>query len=253
MNLRPAAFLLSLMLSLVSVRANPDFPPFSHSEYEPAGLGPREPELQVDFPGGAASRSLATGSAVIAVLVDADGKAIDFQTMGYTDKAFATILLERAHALSYKPARLKGTAIPACYNLGYHFASQNVSMTAMDAARERFNNSSSTLTYSPVGESKLDHPLEFTHYALPRVPANYPVTDAKAAKVVVSFYVDEQGEVHVPNVESAPSPALVFGAIKAVRRWAFKPPTVAGKPVLVYTGREVDFMPRTPVEPSAEK
>ena len=223
----------------------PGFPPFARDEFSPAGLGPREPELQIDYPGGATTRSIAKGSAVVSVLVDADGKALDFLVMGYTDKAFGSALLARAEHLTYQAAKLKGTPVPARFNLGYSFESQRVAMTPMEASLQKGDGLHAPgLAYSAVVEGKLDRPLDFLKVALPPLPADFKPVDDKPVKVYVTFYIDEEGRVRVPTVESAASAKLIPGAIAAVREWAFKPPTAGGKPALVFTGRPVRFIPR---------
>ena len=74
------------------------------------------------------------------------------------------------------------------------------------------------------------------------IPEGY-VPDAGApVKVVASFYVDEAGRVRLPSIESAPSPALIPNAIRAVEHWQFKPPTMGGQPVLVFTTWAVKFV-----------
>ncbi len=75
------------------------------------------------------------------------------------------------------------------------------------------------------------------------IPPDYAARDGKAPRVLVSFYVDEHGHVRLPNVESAPSPALIADAIEAIQRWEFKPPTREGKAVLVSAFRVVTFRP----------
>jgi outer membrane biosynthesis protein TonB len=113
----------------------------------------------------------------------------------------------------------------------------------LDAARLRNDKQRGTaLAYSAVTASKLDHGLEFTNAVLPLLPANYPAADGRPVKVFVTFYVDEQGKVRVPNVESAAAPQLIPGAIHAVLQWSFKPPVMNGKPVLVFAGRSVGFV-----------
>jgi TonB family protein len=77
---------------------------------------------------------------------------------------------------------------------------------------------------------------------IPTIPAGHP-DSAKPPKVLVSFYVDEQGRVRLPNVESSATPELVLRALEAVQYWAFKPGTIKGETVLVYTYRSLTFRP----------
>ena len=47
--------------------------------------------------------------------------------------------------------------------------------------------------------------------------------------------------MRLPNVESAESPLLIPNVIKAIKYWQFRPPTVKGRPVLVYSARALPF------------
>jgi TonB family protein len=68
--------------------------------------------------------------------------------------------------------------------------------------------------------------------------------------VLVAFYVDEQGNVRLPNVESEASPAVVSQVMKAVLAWKFSPPMIKGKAVLAYANRTLTFTKKTSVSPS---
>jgi hypothetical protein len=247
-----STFAVGLLLHAATNAVAADaFPPLSPRDYKPSALGPREPELRIDFPGAATARGIPKGSAVVAVLVDADGKPAEFQLIGYTDKAFGAALLEHARSRTYQPAKFKGTAVPGRFDLGYRFESPNAALNPMEASRQRFNQAGGTLEYTAVPESKLDHPLEFANVALPRLPAGYDPHGRPRVAVSVTFYVDESGQVRVPTIQSADSATLFAPAIAAVRQWSFKPPTLGGKPVLVFAGRAVVFLPREAAAESA--
>lgn len=219
------------------------FPPISKKEYQPPTLGPHEPELQVDYPGAATAKSITKGNAMVDVLVGADGKFIDALDVGYSNKAFGNALREKAKTLDYAPAKFRGVAIPARLVMSYQFESHSgISKNAMDEAAQKFN-SDSAITMA-VAEDKLDAPLEYTDLALPRLPVGYKTKGDEKVRVFVTFFVDEEGKVRVPNVESAAAPELVAGAIRAIQLWTFKPGLVKGKPVVAYAGRAVPFIPR---------
>jgi outer membrane biosynthesis protein TonB len=223
----------------------PGFPPFASDEYQPARLSPKEPEVVIDYPGGAITRGIAQGTAVVSVLVDAEGNPIDFVVISCTDLSFGTKLLDQAKVLKYQAAKLKGVAVPARYDLGYEFKNFSTAVNPMDAARQKMEKTAGTkLAYKPVAEKELDHPLEITSAALPQLPEGMTATDNNPVKVFVTFYVDEYGHVRSPNVESAASPQLIPGAISAISQWSFKPPQVKGKPALVFVGRAIRFVPR---------
>ncbi len=230
----------------------PGFPPFPAGHYQPAGLGPKVAKLYITTPGSAANRGIMNGSAVVSVSIDAEGKATDYLVIGYTDQVFGPALLDEAKTLTYQPAKLNGVPVPARYDLGYVFAPNltRVEVNVQDAARLRSDKNHPTpLAYSAAAEKNLDHPLELTNAALPRLPDGFQSADKKEIKVFITFYIDEKGRVRAPNVESAASPELIPRAIEAMLLWSFKPPLVNGQPALVFTGRSLRFVPRdTPAE-----
>ena len=249
--LAAAGFLL--LATNIAVGANPPgFPPFAKGEFTPADLGPKEPDLLIDFPGAAANRGIAKGSAVVNVLVDSDGKATDYLVIGCTDLSFGRKLLDQAKGISFQAAKFKGVAVPSRYRLGYTFNSKSAAINPMEAARNRMEETTGVkLVYSAVAEKDIDGNLEFLNVALPELPEGYPVTGKDPIKVFVTFYIDEDGHARVPNVESAAAPELIPGAIAAVRQWSFKPVKAKGKPALVFTGRPVRFMPHVAAVPPA--
>lgn len=223
----------------------PGFPPFAADDYQSARLSPKEPEVVIDYPGGAVTRGIAQGTAVVSVLVDAEGNATDFLVISCTDLSFGAKLLDQAKVLKYQAAKLKGVAIPARYDLAYEFKSFTTAVNPMDAARHKGEKAAGIkMVYKPVAEKELDHPLEITNAALPQLPEGMSATETNPVKVFVTFYVDEYGHVRTPNVESAVSPQLIPGAISAISQWSFKPPQVKGKPALVFVGRAIRFVPR---------
>ena len=87
----PIAFVAASSLLLPGLTAGvnpPGFPAFPAGEYKPADLGPKEPEVVVEFPGSADTHGVANGTARVSILVDAEGKGVDFLVTGCTGKAF---------------------------------------------------------------------------------------------------------------------------------------------------------------------
>lgn len=247
------AGLVCLLAASMHAGVNPTgFPPFPKKQYQPAGLGPKETDLLIEFPGGAVTRGVAKGNAVVSVMVDASGQPTDFLVVSCTDPSFGTALLEQAKTCVFQAAKFKGVAVPARFNLAYTFESKNMSMSAIDAARHRMDDSmGGKQAFSAAAEKDLDHPLEFTNVGLPRLPEGFPAPGSDPVKVFVTFYIDEQGRVREPNVESAVAPELIPGAVAAVLTWSFKPPTVKGKPALIFCGRAIPFVPRQSARASA--
>jgi len=233
----------SVVFAVVAVWAKPPegFPPLE--QMTPAALGPHEPELDLPFPGPALTRSIPRGTARVAVLVDADGKPVDFLVTAASDPSFGDALLVDLKRRSFQAEKLNGVAVPGRADIAYSFEAPSSGMVATDAAANlsRLGREAAGLSAQP--EDKLDRDLEFTAASLPLLPPQFAAL-AKSGKVraYVTFFVDPQGHVRIPQVESTPAPELVADAIRVVQKWTFKAPTIKGKPALVYAGRPVRFL-----------
>src|SRR5258708_27693422 len=97
--------------------------------------------------------------------------------------------------------------------------------------------------YQPVTEDALGNRLEYARQAVPHFPAGYTPAGGKADWVVVSLYIDEEGHVRIPSVDSASSPLLVRNALLAVPQLQFQPPTLTGEPALVDAALPLEFLP----------
>lgn len=234
---------LGLTLALAAPVRGADAPHFKEGEFHPPGPGPREPQLHVDYPDGARARGVAHGSAKASVLVDADGKPLDIFVTSETDPAFGRQLAVRLETLTYQPATLQGVPVPARCAFTYLFeASGSTGMTALEATDTRITLGQPKVTRAAVAEAKLDHRLEILEGVVPTQPKGF-AAPAGPVKVFVTFFVDETGQVRVPNVESASSPQLLAPVIAALSTWKFKPPTVGGKPAFVFVGRTLPVAP----------
>lgn len=256
--------LLAGLTGLPAANLPPGFRSLDEKEFSAAGLDPQAPELKIEFPAAARNRGLAEGWARLSVAVDAGGNAVDFILVGYSDPAFGRSLLEWVKPLKFQAAKYRGKAVPGTFEIGYQFQSGldggvgqsfrfgacssdsgevmvasavNVDLFTQKATREK-------PAYDAVQEKHLDQPLEFVDVALPKIPRGYTPPSDKPVKVFVSFYIDEQGKVRAPRVESEATPEMIASALKAVSLWSFKPPLAQGKPALVLTARSVGFLPR---------
>lgn len=208
-----------------------------------AGLGPREPSLKVEYPNSARSRGISQGRAEASVLVDADGKALDFLVTSETDPAFGRALVEELQRLTFQPALSQGVPVPGRCAFSYEFTTQQtVDMNVLDASANRTSLTRPQPVHAAVAEAKLDHPLEILEGTVPSLPKDSPSAGGPV-KVSVTFFVDSTGQLRTPSVESAPSPALFAPVIAALSTWKFKAPTAGGKPAVVFAGRTFRLAP----------
>lgn len=244
------------------------FPRLSdQGDYQGAKIDPKEPELSIEYPGAAINRGLSDGVALVSVAVDKEGHATDFLLVGCSDMIFGRTLLDWARTLKFQPATYRGVAVAGRCQVGYHFQYRIASScdhrfgfsawgsttggmevgTAMTLDIFQYFSAKAGRQkpgYTAEAEKNLDAALELTELALPKLPVGYAAPTDHPVKVFVTFYIDEEGKVRLPQVESAAAPELIPAALRAVNMWNFKPATVKGKPTLVYTARAVGFFPR---------
>jgi outer membrane biosynthesis protein TonB len=222
-----------------------DFPPIPKGELSGGGVAPSEPPVRIFYPGKAYSEGIPRGYASVAVELDTKGHAVDYLLAAYTEKYFGDALLREAKDTKYSPLLFKGVAVPSRFNFGYEFRQElTVAMSSFTAFRNRLLEVSGgrpDFKYQPVMKDDLDSPLEFLRQSVPVYPDGFTPSVGKPDSVMVSFFVDEEGRVRIPNVDSASSPLLIPNAIKAVHYWKFKPPLRKGKPVLVFGAYALSF------------
>lgn len=235
-----AGLLFARLVFPTPARAAEEFPPFKESEFQAAGLAANETSLQVDFPTAAIARGVTTGRATVSVLIDADGQPLDFLVTMQTDPAFGQALLEKLQTRTFQPAKLRGRPIPARCGFSYQFETQSASTTSSFSATSLRNPQSKLKPFSEaVAEARLDRRLELIGGNAPTLPPGVALPGNKPVKVLVSFFVDETGQVRVPQVESAPAPELVAPVVAALSTWTCKPPVAGRKPALVLVSRPV--------------
>ena len=223
-----------------------DYPFFPTSEVTAPDFSPHAPPIDMNFPGQAYNDGVTEGIATVGVELDAAGHPGDFLLIRYTKRYFGDALLREARRQEYAPRQVQGTAVPGRFNFGTRFSPKIVlQMNSFNAIEERNQEieGGPRFIYEPHLEKELDGdglvPVAST---VAFIPDGYQPPPGKAVKAIVSFYVDETGRVRLPNVESAASPVLIPNAIKAVSHWSFEPPTVKGKPVLVFTLWSVSYI-----------
>jgi hypothetical protein len=225
-----------------------DVPMFAEKEVQQPNFAPGPGAFDVQFPGRAYYEGVSRGAATVGVMLDANGHPTDYLLIRYTRPYFGDSLMRSAHEQVFIPRRVRGLAVPGPFRFTYQFApiSRISYMSSFDAITHRNEEVSGgpKFIYAPLLEREIDGgQLEATRIEVPTMPPEYASPDGKAPKVVLSLYVDERGHVRLPNVLSAPSPALIGLAVDAVQHWEFAPPKQKGQDVLVYAVRVVTFRP----------
>lgn len=218
----------------------------------PPAFSASDPFIKVQFPGRAVYDGVATGRATVGVMLDQAGKPVDFLVIRYTRDYFGAALLEEAHRREYSAKTVDHAAIPASFVFTYLFEPPEglTSISNFEAGSRRSETvqGGPKLAYEPHREADLDGgQLELKQIAIPVLPSRYGKQPVRA---LVSFYVDEQGKVRLPNVESALVPELAVAAVSALQQWTFKPPVLKGQPVLVHALRVLTFRPEAAATPA---
>jgi len=201
---------------------------------------------EIIFPTRARFEGVFDGRATVGVMLDADGNATDFLLIRYSRPYFGDELMRAIHNEKFSPRRIKGVAIPGRFYVNQRFyLNGTVSMTPMDAIAEFTNRITNALDGPPfVFQPHLEHEidggkLQFTAVTEPLLPGGFEVVAGQPLKVIVSFYVDEKGNVRLPNVESNTPSRLIPSLVKALTAWSFVPPTIGGKPALLFAVRSI--------------
>lgn len=228
-----------------------DYPLYPKDEVVPPGFSENSAPIELFYPGEAYNEGIGEGSATVGVMLDAKGNPTDFLLIRYTKRYFGDALMREAHRQQFAPRRIKGVAVPGRFDFSYRFVPALVlQMNNFEAMEERLMEveGGPRFVYEPHLEREIDNGgLEFTSATVAFIPDGYDAPKGKTVKALVSFYVDETGHARLPSVESAPSTLLIPNAVKAVEHWEFKPPTLNGKPVLVFAVWTVGFEPFVPV------
>lgn len=239
----------TLQLPEMKVSGGPalkDFPAPAKEDVTAPSFPSNDPIIRVQFPGTAFFEGVATGRATVGVMLDPTGRPSDFLLIRYTRDYFGQALLEEAKVRAYMPKRLKGLAVPGPFTFSYNFEPPkgltNINGFEASSRRAEEVQGGAGVAYEPHWETEIDGArLEPIQVRIPVLPAHPVRSDKRPVQVLVSFYVDEQGRVRLPDVESALAPELVASAVQALQQWAFKPPTIKAKPVLVRAMRAVTF------------
>lgn len=211
-----------------------------------ASFPANDPTIKVQFPGTAFFEGVATGRATVGVMLDQTGRPTDFLLIRCTKAYFGQALLDEAQRQGYTPKRLSGVAVPGTFTFSYHFEPPEglTNISSFEAASRRAEEvqGGAGFVFEPHPEAELDGgQLEPIRLKIPVLPPSHVRPGKHPVRVLMSFYVDEQGRVRLPDVVSALAPELVADAVQALQQWAFKPPTIKAKPVLVRTMRAVTF------------
>ena len=191
------------------------------------------------------------GSAVVAFTVRADGRVEDAVTLEASDRKLAEPAREAVLQWRFERDPVLGRGRDAKLDavlrreiVEFVFKRDKVTgMNHREGAKAWFPQDG-TAAVRTVLPANLDTPLVRRSVAADPGAADPLSSLTVAGSASVSYVIDETGRVRVPIVEAADAPELADVALSVVVRWAYDPPTVAGRAVLVEERNSLTFRPR---------
>lgn len=221
----------------------------------------QDEDPEIPFPLRAQLDKIYAGRAVVGVMLSADGTPTDFLAIQYSRPVFAEEMIKDIRHASYSPRRFHGDGVPGRFSLAKAFSvndtnsvdpnqAATVTMNGLEESEALSNRvgegrNGPKLVYWAHHENELDgHLLKMTSVVLPEIPADCKITQpGRNLKVIVSFYVDEAGNVRLPNIDSDTPVDLAASVLHAMAQWKFERPLIKKKPVLVFADRTLIFAP----------
>ena len=199
-----------------------------------------------EFPRNVDTMNLTDGEARVIFTIDADGKLDDFLVAHYTHASFAEEAVRALQAWRYEPARQYGEPIGVRASMVFHFEAkgQVVSVMGIDTMNALFAAvGSKLLVRRVVDATEVDQAPVAVKTVMPRHPGRGERNDLSAGRVVVDFYLDEEGRPRMPVILSSDDAAFSVAAVDALLRWRYSPPTRRGERVSVRVQQAFEFAP----------
>jgi TonB family protein len=204
------------------------------------------------YPSSLVNLGVRSGSASVAIAVDAAGQLSDYLVTAYTHPAFAASAVAALKKWTFEPALIHGFPRKSKSDLTFRFQMEGVvvvTMTTLDYSEMvHLRLTPGSTSYSACTLGELDRIPTPTKIVNPFYP-NELARSSRGGHVMVWFYIDEQGHVRMPSVSRETDEAnedLAAIAVMAVSQWQFEPPTSKGRPVLVTAQQDFHFKPSGP-------
>jgi len=173
----------------------------------------------------------ANGKAVLAFLVDADGRVANVKVVEATKPEFGLAMVAAVEAFNFLPAMKDGKPTVALLKMEQEFNFGGFRSSVSDDDLYLFAKE----TKHPekiISAKKLDAPLKPISQRSPVFPYSVK-SDFDRGSATIEILVDEEGKVRLPRITEATAPAFGYAAIQAVNDWRFEPPKANGKPAVV--------------------
>jgi TonB family protein len=169
------------------------------------------------------------GSAKVSVVVDPKGDVREVKILEATHLEFGAATRATLQSWMFDPAVKGGKPTWAIFTKTQKFNRDdrevNISSTTEELLRKKEDDPE---IYPLSGLDALPQPL----YAPPPVYPSHLKGSGVTDLVLVEFFIDKEGWVHLPRLMEAKNEELGWLALTAVSRWRYTPPLRAGKAVL---------------------
>jgi len=197
-----------------------------------------------EFPRNVDTMAMTTGEARLVFSIDRDGKLSDLLVASYTHRSFGEEAERALRSWRYEPALQYGEPIAVRASMTFRFESkgQVVSTMAIDSMSAMFAAIGGQIVHHRVAApGEIDAPVRLVKTVQPRHPGMGSRNDLSAGRVVVDYYIDEQGRPRMPVILSSDDTAFAEAAVDALMEWRYLPPTRRGSPVIVRVQQAFEF------------
>lgn len=179
------------------------------------------------------------GTVKLIVEVDSDGTVSDYLVTEYSHAGFARAAEAAVANWRFAPSSTDaGEAVIHRLELNLHFDVNN--LVAVEFRPVADQAAPGRMVATARSPQALDRPLNVLKTVAPAYPEEWK-TQGIAGSVVLSYYVDESGQVRVPNVEECSHTWLASVALDAIKGWKFAVPVADGEPALVQVRQTFNF------------
>ncbi|HYD83175.1 MAG TPA: TonB family protein [Opitutus sp.] len=203
------------------------------------------------YPRSLADIGIKQGETHVSIQVDEQGQLTDHLVTYYTHAAFAESATQALKKWKYEPAWLDGEARSATVDLTFIYENQGLTVVNLDPGvyvmRRSMELMPGTFGYRVARLRELDRIPTPKKVVSPPYPVDASGSP-RAAKVTVTFFIDEEGRVRLPAVSrdaTEGNELFASAAITAVSQWEFEPPTANGRRALVQVRQDFNFNPTT--------
>ncbi|MBI2511111.1 MAG: energy transducer TonB [Opitutae bacterium] len=190
--------------------------------------------VRPEFPEWAKVNSVCRGAATVAVSWDARGLPTDVVTVETSSPEFGAAACEAVRQWRADPA------LRAERFYEFQFALSGVVICHQKGANTLATEAKADFKRRVLTREDLDAAPKLLVQPMPQ-PADVAGGRIESGRVVVDFFVDEDGRVRAPSIVEATAPELVEPTLLKMREWRFETPRRNGRPVLFAESWAIEF------------